>query len=272
MNDVDKEDAEISNRCIYLIDQKVYFIPDENVLISKNYDEKIKLLSTATECLSTLISRQGQIIPREELMDSIWKKRGVIASDNNFYQTILTIRKAFSTLGLDDVIATRYRRGLVIEKKTSIILKTQLSSGSVETRTLPLEGTIDEVACQDTQQDTIESPTNNPPQSKRRGFYAILLLTLTLGCMTGLILNINSGRFFDTFHHMNSGYPCDIYLSNNTNSVESVTSFLKSKKFSCNKGEKVYYASRQQIGYRAIITCDSTFQEGGECSTEFYLD
>lgn len=116
MNDVDKEDAEISNRCIYLIDQKVYFIPDENVLISKNYDEKIKLLSTATECLSTLISRQGQIIPREELMDSIWKKRGVIASDNNFYQTILTIRKAFSTLGLDDVIATRYRRGLVIEK------------------------------------------------------------------------------------------------------------------------------------------------------------
>lgn len=77
MNDVDKEDAEISNRCIYLIDQKVYFIPDENVLISKNYDEKIKLLSTATECLSTLISRQGQIIPREELMDSIWKKEAL---------------------------------------------------------------------------------------------------------------------------------------------------------------------------------------------------
>ncbi|MEX2943264.1 transcriptional regulator [Serratia fonticola] len=268
MNDVDKEDAEISNRCIYLIDQKVYFIPDENVLISKNHDEKIKLLSTATECLSTLISRQGQIIPREELMDSIWKKRGVIASDNNFYQTILTIRKAFSTLGLDDVIATRYRRGLVIEQKTSIILKTQLSSDSVETSTPPLGGTIDEV----TSQDTIESPTNNHPQPKRRGFYAILLLTLTLGCITGLILNINSGRFFDTFHHMKSGYPCDIYLSNNTNSVESVTSFLKSKKFSCNKGEKVYYASRQQIGYRAIITCDSTFQEGGECSTEFYLD
>lgn len=272
MNYVDRKDAEISNRCIYLIDQKVYFIPDENVLISKNYDEKIKLLSTATECLSTLISRQGQVIPREELMDSVWKKRGVIASDNNFYQTILTIRKAFSTLGLDDVIATRYRRGLVIEKKTSIILKTQLTSNMVETRTPPLEDTIDEVVSQDTQKDTIESPTDTLPQSKKRDFYAILLLTLVFGCITGAILNIPSGRFFDTFHHMKSGYPCDIYLSNNTNSVESVTSFLKNKKFSCNKGEKVFYAARQQIGFRSIITCDSTFQEGGECSTEFYLD
>ncbi|HBE9180013.1 TPA: winged helix-turn-helix domain-containing protein [Serratia fonticola] len=272
MNDVDKEDAEISNRCIYLIDQKVYFIPDENLLISKHYDEKIKLLSTATECLSTLISRQGQVIPREELMDSVWKKRGVIASDNNFYQTILTIRKAFSTLGLDDVIATRYRRGLIIETKTSIILKTQLASDSVETKILPLEGAIDDVTSQETQQDNIKSPTNNPPQSRKRGFYAFLLLTLTLGCITGAVLNIPSGRFFDTFHYIKSGFPCDIYLSNNTNSVESVTSFLKSKNFSCNKGDKVFYASRQQIGYRAIITCDSTFQEGGECSTEFYLD
>lgn len=266
--------AESKNEII-LIENSVYFYPEKNLLTSLQGEESVKLLSTASECLLILINRQGDIVPKAEFLESVWGRKGVVATEHNFYQTMLTVRKGLSKLGLENVIKTRYRRGLSIETTVSIIKANTVVSEGVSHYELQKNDS-------DSFEDGAQVISGNTPdiRIKRKiclnsGGWLLfsIIFCIMLGGITGAVINIPSGGYFDRYHQISyADGECQILTADYDNDLEKIQSFLRQKKIECAKGQKIYYSALYPVGTHSAIRCDKNFQEGKECLTYFYLD
>ena len=73
----------------YIINNEVIFNVNMNELqpVGDN-GESVTLNAPTARCLQLLLESNGKIISREEFLDSVWKTRGVVVSQNTFYQNI----------------------------------------------------------------------------------------------------------------------------------------------------------------------------------------
>lgn len=111
----------ISNE--YIINDEVIFNVNTNELqpLGDN-GERVSLNMPTARCLHILLESNGRVISREEFLDTVWKARGVIVSQNTFYQNISLLRKSLSQAGLSqDIIVTVRHRGFVIASGVQII-------------------------------------------------------------------------------------------------------------------------------------------------------
>lgn len=100
----------------YIINDEVIFNVNMNELqpLSDN-GEGVSLNSPTARCLQLLLESNGKIISREEFLDTVWKTRGVVVSQNTFYQNISLLRKSLLKAGLSqDIIVTVRQRGFVL--------------------------------------------------------------------------------------------------------------------------------------------------------------
>ncbi|HCD2344208.1 transcriptional regulator [Klebsiella pneumoniae] len=107
----------------YIINDEVIFNMDVNELqpvAGKDY-EAITLNTPTARCLQLLLESNGNIISRDEFLSAVWKERGVVVSQNTFYQNISLLRKSLLRAGLtQDVVVTVRQRGFVIATGTVI--------------------------------------------------------------------------------------------------------------------------------------------------------
>ncbi|HBR0861813.1 TPA: winged helix-turn-helix domain-containing protein, partial [Klebsiella pneumoniae] len=83
--------------------------------------EAITLNTPTARCLQLLLESNGNIISRDEFLSAVWKERGVVVSQNTFYQNISLLRKSLLRAGLtQDVVVTVRQRGFVIATGTVI--------------------------------------------------------------------------------------------------------------------------------------------------------
>jgi DNA-binding response OmpR family regulator len=74
------------------------------------------LSPTETRILAALMQKQGEIVPREEIIQALWNSDEFI--DNNTLAVNMTrLRKKLQSIGIVDVIQTVKNRGYVIEKE-----------------------------------------------------------------------------------------------------------------------------------------------------------
>ncbi|HPJ01128.1 MAG TPA: response regulator transcription factor [Enterococcus sp.] len=93
---------------------EVTFNPVENQL--KSAVDLVTLSPTETRILAALMQKQGEIIPREEIIQALWNSDEFI--DNNTLALNMTrLRKKLQSIGIVDVIQTVKNRGYVIEKE-----------------------------------------------------------------------------------------------------------------------------------------------------------
>ncbi|HEQ3521793.1 TPA: winged helix-turn-helix domain-containing protein [Citrobacter freundii] len=263
-----------SKNGIILIENSVCFYPEQYLLTSLQGEDSVKLLSTASECLLILIYRQGDIVPKEEFLESVWGKKGIVATEHNFYQTILTVRKAFSKLGLENVIKTRYRRGLSIEDTVSIIKSSMAVSEKCPYYEL-----------QKNDSDSFEEGTQviaeNIPNTRTKqkawlnsggGLLFSIIFCVMFGVITGAVIKIPSGGYFDRYYQLSyADGKCQIMAADYNNDIKKIQSFLSQKKIDCTKGQIIYYSALYPVGSHSVIKCDKNLQEGKECLTYFYL-
>ncbi|MEE7533658.1 winged helix-turn-helix domain-containing protein [Klebsiella huaxiensis] len=106
----------------YIINNEVIFNTNANELqpLSEN-GEGVSLNAPTARCLQLLLESNGKIISREEFLDTVWKTRGVVVSQNTFYQNISLLRKSLLKAGLSqDIIVTVRQRGFVLDSGSHI--------------------------------------------------------------------------------------------------------------------------------------------------------
>lgn len=77
--------------------------------------ECVTLNAPTARCLQILLENNGRVISREEFLEAVWKNRGIIVSQNTFYQNISLLRKSLNKAGLSqDIVVTVRQRGFVL--------------------------------------------------------------------------------------------------------------------------------------------------------------
>lgn len=106
----------------WMINESIVFTPKNNTLTkSNNPNICVTLQTPASLCLLRLMIHRGKVISQKELMLAGWGDRANATSPNTFYQTILTLRKAMASLGMDkEIVKTIYRRGLVFSERITV--------------------------------------------------------------------------------------------------------------------------------------------------------
>ncbi|HBR4694212.1 TPA: winged helix-turn-helix domain-containing protein [Klebsiella pneumoniae] len=107
----------------YIINDEVIFNMDVNELqpVAGKDHEAITLNTPTARCLQLLLESNGNIISRDEFLSAVWKERGVVVSQNTFYQNISLLRKSLLRAGLtQDVVVTVRQHGFVIATGTVI--------------------------------------------------------------------------------------------------------------------------------------------------------
>ncbi|WP_052284669.1 winged helix-turn-helix domain-containing protein [Kluyvera genomosp. 1] len=108
----------------YIINDEVIFDANMNMLqpLGKS-GEGVSLNAPTARCLQLLLESSDRVISREEFLDSVWKTRGIVVSQNTFYQNISLLRKSLVKAGLSqDIIITVRQRGFVISSGAHISL------------------------------------------------------------------------------------------------------------------------------------------------------
>ncbi|HBT4573905.1 TPA: hypothetical protein MB296_004732 [Klebsiella pneumoniae] len=107
----------------YIINDEVIFNMDVNELqpVAGKDHEAITLNTPTARCLQLLLESNGNIISRDQFLSAVWEERGVVVSQNTFYQNISLLRKSLLRAGLtQDVVVTVRQRGFVIATGTVI--------------------------------------------------------------------------------------------------------------------------------------------------------
>ncbi|EOH75106.1 MULTISPECIES: response regulator transcription factor [Enterococcus] len=90
------------------------FVPAINQIQSAN--DHLPLTPNESRILSVLFATQGQIVPREQIIETLWQSDDFI--DNNTLAVNLTrLRKKLKDFGIDSLIQTVKNKGYLIEEK-----------------------------------------------------------------------------------------------------------------------------------------------------------
>ncbi|MBZ7215403.1 transcriptional regulator [Klebsiella grimontii] len=182
----------------YIINNEVIF--DTNVNKLKPLGEHgdcVALNAPTARCLQLLLESNGKVISREEFLDTVWKTRGVVVSQNTFYQNISLLRKSLLKAGLSqDIIVTVRQRGFVLAADSHVDFLSRTDeeeSGNLEN--IPL---ISNVAPLMAERKVLDNPARTPelhingnnkqPALSLPGWFLLLLVALIATNILSLIL------------------------------------------------------------------------------------
>lgn len=106
----------------FLLGATVLFIPSRNLLTAvEGESTQLTLSNPASQCLLLLIQHHGQVVEREHFFQQVWLNNGSQVTNNNFYQNISLLRRAFKELGLnDELIITVPKVGIRLSMELAI--------------------------------------------------------------------------------------------------------------------------------------------------------
>lgn len=126
-----------------IINGSLIFDVNESKLIPLNQEGENIILNTPTaRCLQLLVERQGMVVSREDFIEQVWGTKGIVVSQNTFYQNISLLRKSLKKAGLSkDLIVTVRRKGFTLSREAVITLpdnQNAMSEGAVDNPALSL--------------------------------------------------------------------------------------------------------------------------------------
>ncbi|MGG8135384.1 winged helix-turn-helix domain-containing protein [Klebsiella aerogenes] len=266
---------------LYKIEERVHFSPNDNTLRNFINGETVTLLSAASECLKILIEAQGCVVSRDEIKELVWGKRGIVVSDNTFYQNMLNLRRGLEKVGIGNrIISTHYGKGVTIDD-------------SIEIKLITLTLTDSAPSLSETEKDIVTYSVKNTVHdgnlqvniSEKRGegrvnkerLYLLLIINLILCILCVVMLyttcSLNKKNYFSKYTKSNITVKnCDIYTEPMLLDDTLLSEFLKKNPPDCENGERIYFSSVYPIQRMSVIRCAGKFLPGEECESDFYLE
>ena len=105
-----------------MINGEVIFDVNSGELKSLSPPGESSVLNAPTaRCLQLLIEKDGSVVSRDDFMEQVWLARGIVVSQNTFYQNISLLRKSLKMAGLTkDIVTTVRRKGFTLTSGTLI--------------------------------------------------------------------------------------------------------------------------------------------------------
>jgi DNA-binding winged helix-turn-helix (wHTH) protein len=96
-------------------------------------EKTVQLNHPAATCLHLLISRQGEIVNKEDILNACWAERGVIVSDVSVRQVLFQLRKALQEAGLEaGCLANVQRKGYRLAAGSIVISEQRVPEAAPE--------------------------------------------------------------------------------------------------------------------------------------------
>lgn len=107
---------------LFLINKEIIFDVNSCELRTLKSDgTKVTLNAPTARCLQLLIENGGKVVSRDDFLERVWMARGIVVSQNTFYQNISLLRKSLKKAGLtDEIIVTVRRNGFILAPGTHL--------------------------------------------------------------------------------------------------------------------------------------------------------
>ncbi|MEB6379563.1 winged helix-turn-helix domain-containing protein [Leclercia adecarboxylata] len=104
----------------FIINNEIIFDADSFELKPINSVGEVVVLNAPTSrCLQLLIEQKNEVVSRDDFLEQVWLARGIVVSQNTFYQNISLLRKSLKNSGLtEDIIITVRRKGFTLAPNT----------------------------------------------------------------------------------------------------------------------------------------------------------
>lgn len=257
----------------YKIDGRVVFFPDDKALKALNssiVDNNIVVLHTpAARCLSTLLDNQGRLVTQKMLFEAVWERYDLEPSSNSLYQSISTIRKNMSLLGINKtIIVTRPREGFFIPDDILIEVIRDDFSGLM-------------IAAEDGNQSEVDKEERSLSVKFLRApsiFRIKLLGVVLLLCSMALYLTPDQLESKNHFSHFiaseRNDRGCFIYYNRDSTDFIKHQKFMETHHYKCIKYPYVYVETYTHAPKLSVIRCDEDMKKikSPICVSEYYAD
>ncbi|WP_145547168.1 winged helix-turn-helix domain-containing protein [Yersinia intermedia] len=226
-----------------IINKIVAYDYNNAIIYNINKPEKsVSLYAPTNECLYILLDQYPNVIPQNYFFEQAWEKQGLTTTNNNFYQHISMIRRAFEVVGLNgDIILTLPRRGLSLSKD--------------------LEITHEEKKRQDKKEEIVIDETSNNAtinNSMLRASLWVVVSILIITLFSILLYNKKSPyeKSIENYNHVEDIELCHLFSLSEGYDVSNVKEIIKNEKINCNKVKNLYYTTYPIIKRESLIYCD----------------
>lgn len=221
---------------IFIINDKIVYNENKGeIMIADNEGSIIPLLKPTCRLLSILVRNNKVLISRERLLNEVWGDYGLKASNNNLNNYISMLRKAFASLGEDNIVITQPRLGfrftaLKIEpyKQNGEPLPAQKRKRQRRKWSLTWFKRAEKVA---------KTKAGLNIWSKIAMFATVSLLLLS-ALMLYQNMTENKLSLLGQYKH------CRIYSVTGSSSLALIINMMRQSSYDCEKGGDVYYYSK----------------------------
>lgn len=165
-----------------IINDAVIFKMNDSELIPLTQDGEAILLNTPTaRCLQLLVERQGRVVSRDDFLEQVWGAKGIVVSQNTFYQNISLLRKSLKKAGLqEDIVVTVRRKGFTLS--SDVVIKITEKGDAAGTSALVHQSMADPYSVAVKESDATSTSTTAPVRMNLRSLpkWVTFLLVLIL--------------------------------------------------------------------------------------------
>lgn len=177
-----------------IINDAVIFKVNDSELIPLTQDgEAILLNSPTARCLQLLLERQGCVVSRDDFLEQVWGAKGIVVSQNTFYQNISLLRKSLKKAGLhEDIVVTVRRKGFTLS--SNVVIKIT-EKGDIEEDLLPASSMVNTPLPSIREADAMRTSTSAPGWLSFRSipkwmtFLIVFILLIEIVIFIGFIYN-----------------------------------------------------------------------------------
>lgn len=178
-----------------IINDAVIFKVNDGELIPLTQDGEATLLNSPTaRCLQLLVERQGYVVSRDDFLEQVWGAKGIVVSQNTFYQNISLLRKSLKKAGLqEDIVITVRRKGFSLS--SDVVIKIIEKSDAAGTSTLVHQSMASPLSTATSEADSMNRLSATPVQMNLRSVpkwvtvLIVLILLIEIIIFFGFIYN-----------------------------------------------------------------------------------
>lgn len=252
-----------AEKLCYLIENKIVFIPEKQCLVHVDSHEQIKLKPTASLCLLLLLRNHAEIVTQNELLAFAWGESHRQVSFNAFYQSILSLRKAFLQMNVEkQIITTIPRKGLLIQQEISVEEKQEaLIVPEVDIISTKISGEVE-----------VDEVTSKKRTALNLTETVIIMFTVLI---VGLLIypQLSSKHYFSGYvESKNYGGQCHYFLNDDASNHIRHEGFIKQHPEMCNDDKYLYITAYPETKNISIITCATSMElsHDNSCQSVYY--
>lgn len=254
----------------YIINGQIIFDPEERTLVLAREQigsaSKLTLHTPTSHCLALLIERRGEVLSQDELLDLIWRKKGVVVSPSTVYQNISLLRRSFNQLGLyDEVIITIPRQGVTLSRHIIITQPEEQTEAACPSELLPAPSL------------TNTEPFITPPlneKNKLPGKLAIAFATLAALCTIAYFIGQHEAPdYLENYDLTTTALKhCQVFV-NDDMPTGKLDQIVKNSTFNCAERPFNYVTAFAGVNRYSVISCARSIGEArASCRSYFYLE